>query len=423
MKLNVLNTILNSNDLYTPIKLTKQINSAILLAELMINDLPKGNFKDFIITNLNRPVDLLGDIDIYDNLQSKYWIQTTENSKYLNPKNLELSSGVYMFEHLKLGTKYIGSAVNFGDRLRVHQKEINNPKTYFHKYVFEHGGFSNFKWGPIYQTTNYLKLFRTINPYYKLSKGEVVILTHLTQLEARVLEQSLLFKYKPSLNSDINVYFPIQSWDPIILTSEWKGTHLANKIEIWYNPIINTTKDSNGVPDNFKNTNNPLIVFNSTLEASRQLGISRHKLMRYLNHNTPAYSPLLDISVIIKHPEAILKTESVKSHRLKDRPIQNVNLEQLEVGRLYAYLPDKKTVYSEYSSTGEAASNLNPKKFLNKTPDNRFILRYINQEKLVKTELGTFYFMSHPNTLKQWSDKVLAQPIYVIDIKEGTATL
>lgn len=286
-----------------------------------------------------------------------------------------------------------------------------NSKTYFYKYIVEHGGFTNFKWGPIYQTTNFLKEFRTINPYYKLSKGEVIILTHLTQLETRTLEQSLLLKYKPSLNSESNVYFPILSWDPSLLDHQWEGAHFGNKIEIWSNLT------------DLESVNTSLIVYNSTLEASRQLGISRHKLMRYLNHNTPAYSPLLDISVIIKYPNSILSTEPVKSHRLKSRPILDVDLNQLKVGSLYAYLPDKKTIHSEYLTTGEAALALNPKRFNNRTADNRFILRYINQDKLVETELGTFYFMSHPDTLKQWSDKVLPQPIYVIDIEEGTAVL
>jgi GIY-YIG catalytic domain len=327
-----------------------------------------------------------------------------------------LCSGVYLFEHIKLGTQYIGSATNFGDRLRVHHKEMTNPKTYFYKYVVDHGEFSSFKWGPIYQTTNFLREFRILNPYYKLSKGEVIILTHLTQLEVRTLEQSLLLKYKPSLNSEYNVYFPILSWDPSLLNNKWEGTHLGNKIEIWSN-----STNIEGI--HLESINTPLIIYNSTLEASRQLGISRHKLMRYLNHNTPAYSPSLDISVIIKYPNSILSTEQVKSHRLKHRPIQDVNLDLLKVGRLYAYLPDKKTVHSEYSTTGEAALALNPQKFNNKTTENRFILRYINQDKLVKTELGTFYFMSHPNTLKHWSNKVLPQPIYVIDIKEGTALL
>jgi hypothetical protein len=72
MKFYVLNTICNSTNLYAPIKFTKQINSAILLAELIINDLPKGEFKDFVHTYLNREVDYLGFIDNKNSLQSKY---------------------------------------------------------------------------------------------------------------------------------------------------------------------------------------------------------------------------------------------------------------------------------------------------------------------------------------------------------------
>jgi hypothetical protein len=81
VKTLLLNNIFYSTKLYAPIKYTQEINSAILLAETMLNDLPEGLFRDFIFNNLNYDTKYLGFVDKNNCLQSKYWIKPNQKSK------------------------------------------------------------------------------------------------------------------------------------------------------------------------------------------------------------------------------------------------------------------------------------------------------------------------------------------------------
>jgi len=68
--------------------------------------------------------------------------------------------------------------------------------------------FSEYKWGFVYQTINYYKLFIYKYPYHYLTKGEQDILYSITQLIPRILEQSLLNNEKGTLYKNQYLFIP-----------------------------------------------------------------------------------------------------------------------------------------------------------------------------------------------------------------------
>jgi hypothetical protein len=79
--------------------------------------------------------------------------------------------------------------MNFYERIQLHRKKVRSSSSKFHKFVSKNS-WNNFVFGTVYETTNYLIEFKYRYPTYNLSIGEMMILSHFTQLEARILEQS-----------------------------------------------------------------------------------------------------------------------------------------------------------------------------------------------------------------------------------------
>ena len=57
-----------------------------------------------------------------------------------------------------------------------------------------------------------MKKFEAIYPYYKLSKGEWIILTKINDLIIKILEQSLIDYYHPKLNIALKVVHQNFDW-------------------------------------------------------------------------------------------------------------------------------------------------------------------------------------------------------------------
>lgn len=81
----------------------------------------------------------------------------------------------------------------------------------------------------------------------------------------------------------------------------------------------------------------------------------------------------------------------------------SININTLELNKLYAYYPDKTTLAYVFNNIVEACRTLTPnrsKKFtdseLKKNKNTQFILRVINKGVLTKTEQGKFYLLKNP---------------------------
>jgi len=85
------------------------------------------------------------------------------------------------------------------------------------------------------------------------------------------------------------------------------------------------------------------------------------------------------------------------------RSRDSININTLELNKLYAYYPDKTTLAYVFNNIVEACRTLTPnrsKKFtdseLKKNKNTQFILRVINKGVLTKTEQGKFYLLKNP---------------------------
>lgn len=132
---------------------------------------------------------------------------------------------------------YIGSTTNISDRVKNHHSNIqkiirkviegglyynHDVKTYYNSNILEYfiaseilNGKINIKYFilPLYFCTNYLKDFVKCNPNYELSKGEWILLTSINNLIIKILEQSLIVKFKPKLNTVNSVTIRHFDWD------------------------------------------------------------------------------------------------------------------------------------------------------------------------------------------------------------------
>ena len=141
--------------------------------------------------------------------------------------------------------------------------------------------------------------------------------------------------------------------------------------------------------------NNLIMNFNSINAAVIGLGIPITTLKRYMNYiKISVYSPVLDTKVfIINNKNPLLEGKPEFNNRNKFETIKDIDIYNLDSGKLFAYLIDKKTILGTFKSPNEAAFLLDSKK------DYKYISRYINLERpvIVGSDRIPVYFVMHPN--------------------------
>lgn len=403
--ISVIDTINNQTNLYSPLIMTKHISSASYLAELMYLDLPDDNLIKQVVDEVaNKPAKVTGFINFNGKLESnnKSVLSKSDNFKPAISK----SAGVYLFTHTLTGFQYIGSASNFFNRVQNHRSLVRNPSTKFHKFVSDNT-WKDFNFGTLYETTNYLMEFKSKYPLYKLSIGEMVILSHLTHLEARTLEQSLITQFSPELNSSgKDVQFSYNSWDPSTLDqSNYLKYTNAVQVEVW-----------------LKEPKEILTTYPSIYKAAKGLGVSRNLISAYLNRPYSFEKNLLELNVFVKTNEGVIDNSPINFNKPKTYPKIDYNTNLLEEGLIYALSPDKLDIKHTFKSSQEATKMLNPIKYKNNNKINwKVIYNYLNQEKLVNTELGIFYFICNPLTLINNKSKTASKTLWIIDLTDGLA--
>jgi len=81
----------------------------------------------------------------------------------------------------------------------------------------------------LYLNTNYLNLFKRIYPDYNLCKGEIILLTKITDFITRTLEYSLIKKFDPKLNLAYQPVYKYFQWN-----DEFLDNYSRNKILTGY---------------------------------------------------------------------------------------------------------------------------------------------------------------------------------------------
>lgn len=297
--------------------------------------------------------------------------------------------------------------MNFYNRVKLHRQSVRNPTSLFHKFMQENS-WKDFFFGTVYESTNYLTDFKTKFPLYRLSEGEIKILSHFTHLETRTLEQSLITKFSPKLNAfEKDVTFTYRSWDPISLSLPFN------------------TKNTNAlsVEVRLKGEKEVFMEYPSVQKTADGLGVSRQLVTRYLNNKLSIRSPLFDIEVMVQRPNAVLTNRPIVHPSVKERPQVDYDLGTLPMGYLYALNKETqkldysfKTIVSANNALNPTAAELKGDKVL----DSKYISRYINLDKEVKTELGTFYFVANPKFLPILRTSKSKIP-WVINLQTGEA--
>lgn len=152
---------------------------------------------------------------------------TIKTSDYLDSQqklcldsNFEIYlAGCYVIIFDNIFYLYIGSTSNLLDRAKYNQNNImkiiknleftNSHMTQsvrkkklnqFIESEITNNGFITYKILPLYYCCNYLKKFKLLHPSYKLSKGEFMLLSSITDLQLNILEKSLVYCFNPKLN-------------------------------------------------------------------------------------------------------------------------------------------------------------------------------------------------------------------------------
>lgn len=405
--INLLLSLLNHNKdlLLSDIIYSKLAIKAIITCEEMIKSIPETNI---VLGFLKKeiPLSILKvNGSIFNNtiLVNEFISLKTKDRKKDIKKILShefLIAGVYLFIAPD-DERYIGSCINFNDRLIEHKDQFNNRRkpTTLHLYKFN---FSEYNWSPIYLTINYYKLFVYKYPHYNLSRGEVDILMAITQLLPRILEQSLLDNFPFNLNGNNKlVKFSYTNWDSNLLNLPGLTKNTAKSVDILINnKIIRTV--------------------NSIQDLLPVLGIkSRNTIFKYMNHVKGFFSPTYNEIVNIRYPYTVNLLNHEIIHRKIDNDIElkipNTPLISLNMNLLYVFNSDLSLV-NTYKSIKEAVISLNPspaRDGISIRGREIAISRAKNKQKLVFNQIGSFYFAENPNS-NRWNNYIIGKYPFVL---------
>lgn len=103
--------------------------------------------------------------------------------------------------------------------------------------------------------------------------------------------------------------------------------------------------------------------YSSKNSAALALGIPKTTFERYINlKNHLVYSPVLERDVFLIDPSKPLSENSPIYSNTEDiLPITGIDLYELEQGKLFALLLDKKTIFGVYDNPSKAAQSLDGK--------------------------------------------------------------
>jgi hypothetical protein len=221
------------------------------------------------------------------------------------PNELVNVSGVYILYLKERNFFYIGSASSLGARFKQHVINFSRPyrggnsKLYI---FFKDKRRRDQKEGQaILINSNPLIEFLNKNPNFRLSLNDKYILRSLNQIERKFLEQALISHFKPKLNSYHSIFYSLINWN------------LNYSPTFQINVIIKAFNASNGpITDSIFNKNIGFITeFESIVNASTGLGVSKTSISRYINTISLLESPLLELEVFIVDTSRPLTNKTV----------------------------------------------------------------------------------------------------------------
>ena len=141
---------------------------------------------------------------------------------------------------------YIGSSTNLKQRINTYNSTLNNlnGKNFLNvklnwelKSLILWEDFDvDYEINVLYLTNNYINLFESYYPDYKLNKGEYILLKKITDFYIKVLETSLINTYTPLLNMANAGYLKHVNWEDDYLktySKNYKDYDKHNKYSVY----------------------------------------------------------------------------------------------------------------------------------------------------------------------------------------------
>ena len=341
--------------------------------------------------------------------------------------SLTRTSGIYMILQSDSDNGYIGSSIDLASRLRSHRdlafsSSMTETQHRLYSLVQEHSA-DSFTFHHIHTGTNFVEEFISTHPKYNLTAKDIELLTAFTKYELAVVEQAYLDAFKPSLNGRFIATTSTHPHmlAPVVDSSTEVPFVVEETLSEELNHEVNTTPkvdishwvtDENLPVQIYDMNSNPLGSFKSLRSAARELHTSHQLLSRYAKSVSHWHSPYLDIEIHIEI-KGTDKEGTVVHPTSNSHPALVHNLELVE-NRIYAITADLKTIFGNYPSVYAAAA-------AHQVVDYKRINRYVGMKKLIKTNLGTFYFTAHEETFKKISDRKPheSKPVLVLDLNTG----
>ena len=346
--------------------------------------------------------------------------------------DLNRVSGIYMIVDNGTNDGYIGSSVDLPTRLRGHRDLGTSSSSLKSQHLLysrvQEQGPDGFTFYHLQTGTNFVNGFAKSHPGFNITSKDLDLLNAFTKYELAVVEQAYLDNFKPSLNGR---YIATTSTHPHLLTPASDMALVVEPVATEESVLAELTHEVDTTPkvdiSNWKIypnlkvyitdlDHNTLGSFKSLRSAAEALHTNHIKLSRYAKSISTVFIDYLGIEVNIDvdnvtkdgpvvHPNA--KGHAALVHEL-----------QLPKGRITAITADLKAVFGDYPTVWAAAA-------VHFTSESsviyRRISRYVGQSKLVKTDLGSFYFTADQETLDSMKDRkpIKSKPIIATDLSTG----
>ena len=412
------------DDFFIPWKLTYSGINALNSIKKFHNWLPLNSPIRLFIDNhcsclFKTEPGLLG--EYHTNINKSYFTVESmlKNNKLIDCANLRTAKKAFS----DINNSYIYAFIN-KDTQKFYKGSTINPISRLHNYIHSWsysrqrlllemrktgGGFKNYYFFPGFSVPNYLNLFTKLNPTIKLNPKDKFILNCLSEYHVRLLEQSIISFIKPDIN-DINVAVSYSFINIDIINYQPTKSRLKSHIIYAY--------DKKG---------NLFYEYASINQAKFALGLTDYKIRWNRNKdNRFIYCPKLGIELRIFDSTLKISSSFGNNRSLSSFKnlvsVKDINLNNIPMNVIYAYLDDKKTLYGIFNNATEFALShgLNPWQ----------AYKYINKEraipiKIVKIAPAVYtlfiYLCCNPIYLKNKIDIQSKQywPVVSIDTTEN----
>lgn len=213
--------------IYSSLELTSQANSAINSIVARLDSLPSNHpVLQFIHCNAHIAAEVMS---YYKN--GAVWPSSVPQLFYpgYQPDTVSLSSGVYIWSEITGQFQYVGSTLNFVQRMTAQWQDFltGSGTSAMYQWACVNGGVHELHWYEAFKSFNFYLGYLQANPYCVLNVWELCLLKAVSELLPRIVEQSLLAQFHFKWNKQQTVQFYFTSLRAQAIASFLKGPELV----------------------------------------------------------------------------------------------------------------------------------------------------------------------------------------------------